>query len=124
VRLASLACPYPCHSRASEKARDILRDAARGIDPKQAEKPAKIEAERARGYTFRAVAETYLDDRGKGGDGELRTSVERRRRLENRVFPKWGGRQITEIARADARELVEGIARIRDKPRRSLFWIE
>lgn len=101
-------------AEAREAAREALRNAVKGIDPKEAERRARIERERAQKNTFRSVAETYLDDTGKGGGANLRTREHLRQRLENDVFPKWGERPITEITKADVRELIDGM--VKDRP--------
>jgi integrase len=101
-------------AEAREKARDVFRNAARGVHPKEAERRARREAERNQKNTFRNIAETYLVDKGKGGGANLRTKGQIVQRLENDIFPQWGARPITEISRADVRELVEGIAN--DRP--------
>jgi integrase len=101
-------------AEARDKARDVFRDAARGIHPKEGERRALREAERAQTNTFRSIAETYLEDKGKGGGANLRSRKQITRRLENDIFPQWGSRPITEITKADVRELVEGMAN--DRP--------
>ncbi|MDP6429086.1 MAG: tyrosine-type recombinase/integrase [Rhodospirillales bacterium] len=98
---------------AREKAREVLSNAAEGILPKVAQHRAQLEAERAQWHTFRSIAESYLDDQGKGGGANLRSKDQIKARLENDVFPNWGALPITEITKADVRELVEGIARRR-----------
>ena len=99
---------------ARDAARTVFRDAAKGIHPKEAQRRAKREAERAQSNTFRNIAETYLEDKGKGGGANLRSKDQIARRLENDIFPQWGARPLTEITKADVRELVEGMAN--DRP--------
>lgn len=96
---------------ARDKARRAKGDAAAGIDPKDAERKARVEAERSRRSTFRAVAEDYLADKGEGGGATLRTHGELKRKLEVDVLPEWGDRPIREITRSDVRELLRDKAR-------------
>jgi integrase len=101
-------------AEAREKARDVFRNAANGIAPKDAARRAVREAERAQKNTFRSIAEAYLEDKGKGGGALLRSKDQIVRRLEKDIFPQWGGTPILEITKIDVRELVEGIAH--DRP--------
>ncbi len=101
-------------AEAREKARDVFRNAANGIAPKEAARRAAREAERAQKNTFRSTAEAYLEDKGKGGGALLRSKDQIVRRLEKDIFPQWGGTPILEITKIDVRELVEGIAH--DRP--------
>ena len=103
-------------SEARDAARDILRDAAKGIDShsKQAKKRNALreqqEAAKADGQTFRAVAEAWLTDSRKRGGANLRSKQRIERRLERRVFSKLGALPIAEITRADVSALVGNIA--------------
>ncbi|MBT3989599.1 MAG: integrase arm-type DNA-binding domain-containing protein, partial [Rhodospirillaceae bacterium] len=101
-------------AEARDKARDVFRNAANGIAPKDAARRAAQEAERAQKNTFRSIAEAYLEDKGKGGGAMLRSKDQIVRRLENDIFPHWGRIPILEITKIDVRELVEEIAR--DRP--------
>ena len=101
-------------AEARDKARDVFRNAANGIAPKEAARRAAREAERAQKNTFRSIAESYLEDKGKGGGAILRSKDQIVRRLENDIFPQWGGTPILEITKIDVRELVEDIAK--DRP--------
>ncbi|MBI4355519.1 MAG: integrase arm-type DNA-binding domain-containing protein, partial [Candidatus Omnitrophica bacterium] len=98
-------------AEARDAARDVLKLIAKGVDPREADRLAKIEAARARSNSVRSVVEAYLDDRGKGGGFNLRSKHSLKQRLENHVLGAWGDRPITEITRVDVRQLVEGIAR-------------
>ncbi len=104
-------------AQARDAAREVLTDAAKGIDSagrearKKAVRQAQAEAERAEASTFRSVAEAWLADTGRGGAAGLRTRADTQRRLERTIFPALGRLPIEEITRADVRALVEGIAR-------------
>jgi integrase len=100
-------------AQAREKCRGVFRDAAQGIGKKarirKYEREA-IEKARSEANSFRAVAEAWLSDNGKGGAGKLRSKSEIQSRLEREVFPDWGDRPVHEISRADVRILVDAIA--------------
>lgn len=103
-------------AEAREKARDILRDAAMGIDShskRAKERNFLLEQQqtaRADAGTFRAVAEAWLNDTRKRGGANLRSKRGTELRLEKHVFPKLGALPITEITRADVSALVGTIA--------------
>ncbi len=82
---------------ARDKARDILRDAARGIDPQEAERVAKREALLARRDTFRAVSEAYMQELGR----HLKTGPELQRKLDKDILPALGDIPVAEVRRAD-----------------------
>lgn len=94
-------------AKARETARSIMRDAAQGVDPKEREAKARRENERKRQNTFRAVAEEFMQDHAKG----LRTKGEMQRKLDKDILPEWGDRPISEITRADVKELLRKKAR-------------
>jgi integrase len=100
---------YPAMSlaEAHEKAREVIRDAARGIDPKQREAEEKREAERQRLNTFGAAAEKFMEDHAS----KLRTSKEYQRKLDKDLLPEWGSRPIQEITRAEIKDLIRRKAR-------------
>lgn len=87
---------------AREAARDILRNAARDIDPKEAERQEKIETARARRNTFRAVAEDYM----KHHAARLKSKGDMQARLDRDILPEWGSRPIRDITRSDVRTLL------------------
>ncbi len=103
-------------AEAREAARDVLRNAALGLDPYGREAKARaarleqVEAQRVEASTFRSVAEAWLADTGKNGGAKLRSKAAIESQLERDVFPALGAVPITEIARADVRDLVRGIA--------------
>ena len=95
---------YPAMSLADarEQARKIMRDAAKGIDPKERDARARQEAERARRRTFGAVAEEFMEDHAK----HLRTRDELQRMLNRNLLPTWASMPISHITRSDVRELI------------------
>jgi integrase len=99
-------------AEAREAARDILRDAGKGIDSASPKARAaalermRAESDRAQRNTFRAVAEDYLADTRKGGGGALRSRDELQRKLDRDIFPEWGSRPISGITRADVKALI------------------
>ncbi len=102
-------------AQAREEARDLIRDAHRGVDSRSkiAVQRAQQEATRAEASTFRATAEAWLADEGKGGGANLRSKPEVESRLRRDVYPKIGALALESITRGDLRKLVDGIARKR-----------
>ncbi len=94
-------------AEARGKARDILSDAAKGIDAKEREAQDRRAAERERRNTFRAVAEEFMADHARG----LKTAGEYQRKLDVDILPEWGGRLIADITRADVKALLRAKAR-------------
>ena len=88
---------------AREKARGMIADLQRGIDPQDAEKAAQREAALARRNTFAAVAEDFMNERAK----HLRTRDEYQRKLDADILPEWGALPIAEIERADVKALIQ-----------------
>ncbi len=88
---------------AREKARGMIADLQRGIDPKDAEKAAQREAALARRNTFAAVAEDFMNERAK----HLRTRDEYQRKLDADILPEWGALPIAEIERGDVKALIQ-----------------
>ncbi len=86
---------------AREGARDILRDAAKGIDPQEVAKKARPEAARARSTSFAGVADDYMEEHGQ----YLKTTDELRRKLDMDVLPALGDIAVTDIRRADVKAL-------------------
>ena len=89
-------------ANARDKARQILRDAAKGIDPNEADRMAKREAARARRNTFASVAADYMDEHGQ----RLKSATELRRKLEIDILPELGDTPIADLRRADVKELI------------------
>ena len=90
-------------AEARAKARGMIADLQRGIDPKDAEKIAQREAARARRNTFAAVAEDFMKERAK----HLRSKDEYQRKLNVDILPEWGDLPIAEIERADVKALIQ-----------------
>jgi len=89
---------------AREKARQMLSDFARGIDPEAAEKDARL-AELPAAPTFKAVADKYLADTLQGGGATLASRSELERKLAVDL-KAWHDRPIVEIKARDIRELI------------------
>jgi integrase len=92
-------------AEARDAARDFLRSAARGIDPKEEEERERREEARAdmlmeRG-TFGAVATNFMQERAKG----LRSRGEMQRKLDVDILPTWRDIPVAEIRRADVKAL-------------------
>jgi integrase len=100
---------YPVMSlaEAHEEARRVFRDAQKGINPKAAKKAAALAAARARRHTFASVAAEYMATAAK----DLRTKAELQRKLDIDLLPEWGERNITEITRADVKDVIRRKAR-------------
>lgn len=98
---------------ARELARASMAKAEGGINP-VAEK--RIEAQRSAAATVEAAIERYLAhcDRTL----KPKTAREWRRIFEHDVLPRWGDRQLAEIAKADVLELVNDKAARRERKRR------
>lgn len=96
--------------------RRLIRD---GIDPRDAERSqrqeaqkAKVEADRAEELTFGAVAEAYILAVAVGRDPEhpkQRKGNEVARDIRRTLLPIWGDRPIADITRRDIRGVIEGI---------------
>lgn len=95
-------------SDARDAARCILRNAAKGIDPEEAERAAKREAERNRARTFRVVADEFMTKPSRAG---LRSRDELQRKLDRDIFLAIGDMQIDAIDRADVRNLMRDKAK-------------
>ncbi len=95
---------YPTLSLADarEQARDGLRTVEQGHDPAQAKR------DRLDAPSFGALAARYLTEYARP---RKRSWKEDRRLLDSEVLPHWRHRAAREIQRADARELVQAIAR-------------
>lgn len=85
-----------------------------GADPLRERKEAERQAEIADKDTVAAVAEAYLADLAKRPkkNGTMRAPryiAETRRNFDNHVLPRWGGRNIREIARRDVADLLDAV---------------
>lgn len=85
-------------AEAREAARDILRDAAKGIDTKDRERIERREAQKGQQNTFDAIAALYMQEHAskrKSGD-------ELQRKLDKDILPEIGHLPITDITRDGA----------------------
>jgi integrase len=82
--------------------RDVI---AKGVDPKVKEAERRRAEDRRRADTFGAAFEAYAAERLS----RLRTGAEVQKAIERYALPKWGTRPISEIRRADVKELIRGI---------------
>ena len=89
-------------AEARDKARKILGDAAKGIDPKEAEKAVKREAALARRNTFAATAASYMEEHGQ----HLKSAAELQRKLDQDILPELGDIPVADIRRAEVKELI------------------
>jgi integrase len=94
--------PYPRLGLADarEKAKEILRRAAKGEDP-AAEKKRERKAE-----TFRELAERYLDEHAKVKKRSWRAD---RNIVDKDLIPRFGSRKTAEITRRDILEMLRAI---------------
>jgi integrase len=95
---------YPRSSLADARAQaeQVLRDAARGISPKDREAEEQKQAQAERLNSFRAVAAEFMEDHAKN----LRTRYEVQRMINADLLPAWGDRPIGDISRADIKALL------------------
>jgi integrase len=98
---------YPALSlaKARQTAREWREDIRQGIDPRVKEERRRREEERRRADTFGVAFESYAEERL----GRLRTGAEVQRAIERHALPAWGSRPISEIRRADVKDLIRGI---------------
>ena len=87
---------------ARDRAEQLLRDAAKGILPREREAEELREAQAERLNTFRAVAAAFIEDHAKN----LRTRGEMQRVLNVDLLPAWGDRPIASITRSDIKTLL------------------
>jgi integrase len=99
--------PTETLAAARDEARKVFSAAQQGIIPKAAKKAAALAAARARKHTFASVAASYMADAAK----DLRTKDELQRKLEIDLLPEWGERNITDITRADVKDVIRRKAR-------------
>jgi integrase len=91
------------------KAREIARQwrelIGQGVDPKAKEANSRREATRQRAVTFLLAFNAYADDHLS----TLRTGQSVKRGVQKHVFPHWAERPLSEIVRADVRELIASL---------------
>jgi integrase len=92
-------------AEARERARDALREVARGADPAEQRLPRKS----ATGDSVEAVATDYLERYVRKNTRES-THRETKRIFDVDVLPVWGHRAIGSITRRDVNELLDKIA--------------
>jgi integrase len=99
--------PKTSLSEARDEAEKILKDAAKGISPKEREAEERRKMQADRRNTFRAVAEEFMTDHGNS----LRTRGEIQRMIDVDLLPQWGDKPIASITRADVKALIREKAR-------------
>jgi integrase len=93
---------------ARDRARELLRDVSRGIDPADAVDQVPAAAP----VTVRALAADFIERHAKPRNRSWRTTE---RILAIHVLPAWGGRPAVAIARRDVRALLDDLV-ARDHP--------
>jgi integrase len=94
-------------AEARDQAERIIKDAAKGISPKDREAEERTKSQAARRNTFASVAEEFMADHAKN----LRTKDEMQRMINVDLLPVWGDKPIASITRADAKALIREKAR-------------
>ena len=87
---------------ARDQAERIIKDAAKGISPKDREAEDRRKAQADRLNTFAAVATEFMADHAKN----LRTRDEMQRMINVDLLPEWGDKPIASITRGDAKALI------------------
>lgn len=97
--------PYPeiTLATARERAFDLRRGVANGINPVEAK---RRERELSHSRNFGALAERYLNEHARRFK---KSAAADERNLRLHVLPKWASRRFGEITRADVIELCEGM---------------
>jgi integrase len=97
--------PYPeiALAAARERAIDLRRGVASGINPVEAK---RRERELSQSRNFGALAERYLNEHARRFK---KSAAADERNLRLHVLPKWAKRRFDEITRADVIELCEGM---------------
>ena len=91
---------WPADAR--KRARQMIEDMARGIDPK----PPKVTASApVDDLSFKAIADKYLADKLQGGGADLKSKAELERKLKIDL-KDWHTRPIAEIKGREIRELI------------------
>jgi hypothetical protein len=95
---------YPATSLtdARQIAREWREDVRKGVDPKTKKAELQREEARRRADTFATVFEDYAAERLD----RLRTGYEVKRTIQKHAVPAWGSRPISDLRRADVKELV------------------
>ncbi len=102
--------PYPATKLkdAREEAGEIIRQARKGVDPREERRQTRREAERAQRDTFAAVVEDFIEKYAKPRN---RRWAEVARTFKVNVTPVWGKRPIASITRRDVIDLLERAAK-------------
>jgi integrase len=101
------AYPKKGLSEARDDAERIIKDAAKGISPKDRETEEKRKAQANKRNSFRAVSEEFMADHAK----TLRTRDELQRIINADLLPAWGDKPMASITRGDAKALIREKAR-------------
>lgn len=94
-------------AKARKAAQGELRKVDGGLDPQVQRRAAKAAAEAAKQDSIDALITRYIKEWAKP---RKRTWTKDQGRLTNEVLPKWKGRAVSSITRADVRALMAGIA--------------
>jgi|WetSurMetagenome_2_1015567.scaffolds.fasta_scaffold38774_1 integrase len=89
---------------AREEASRVLKDCRGGIDPRKARQAAKVEANT---LVWERVVELFIEKHAK----KHRTWRQSESIFRRRVTPKWRGKLLSEITRADVVKLLDGVER-------------
>ena len=101
--------PYPATKLADarDEAGEIIRQARKGVDPRERQRQARREAERAQRDTFAVVVDHFIEKYAKPRN---RRWADTERTFRVNVIPLWGTRPIASIDRRDVIALIEKIA--------------
>ena len=92
---------------ARDQAERIIKDALKGISPKEREAEERRKVHAAKLNTFAAVTAAFMADHAK----DLRTKSEMQRIINADLLPVWGNKPIGSITRADCKTLIREKAR-------------
>jgi integrase len=100
--------PYPAVKLkdARDEAGEIIRQARKGIDPREQRRQARREAERAQRDSFAAIVDDFIEKYAKPRN---RRWADTARTFNVNVIPAWGKRPIASITRRDVIDLLEKI---------------
>jgi integrase len=101
------AYPKKSLSDARDQAERLIKDAAKGISPKDREVEERQKLQSQKRNTFRSVAEVFMADHAKN----LRTRGEMQRMIDADLLPEWGDKPIASITRADGNAVIREKAR-------------
>jgi integrase len=101
------AYPKKALAEARDEAERIIKDATRGLSPKEREAEERRKVQANKRNTFRSVSEEFMADHAKN----LRTRDEMQRIIKADLLPAWGDKPIVSITRADAKALIREKAR-------------